>query len=816
MSASALTPHVSHQDSAQKSARDLIECYQVLVREPLSRHAPSSIRELDQQVSKVEGYLSQVGEQVEICFLGKAGVGKSTLINALATGDRELLPSGGVGTLTAQATRLTFAQQPTFTALYHTGNSSPAQIAANLVEGLKKKHKAKAKSAEAPETSDDLAVIEGAMSALLDSNDSNDGDDCLQKASLLIKGRKNGDATLAYLIDALQISLGKKPEHDSRLLPDDEVRVQGIKMAIQKARDKQSHGLRGSIADKSFIAALKDHAAGHLAPLVSELTVGWPSDMLKQGMSFVDLPGLGIAKDIYREVTKAHITESAEAVVLVVDRSGIDEASAALLKESGFFNRLIHSASDPDKDPVMLIIVATGLDNSAESAFKSDAQHADGGTPAKRLFEYLHDIRHAMAQQLRSDLGRHLRSIAGNYSGVGGEAGQQVAEHLIRSSIVLGISTDQYTRWLKKHPDLPCFIANPEQSGLPELSSSLGLAVQRHHQRMIRRALVAASDLHRRLDTQLKTVQSQLVVGKPDSLKELEDAFEVFIKPLARELENRRGSFREFLTNGMKETIAKVIESAGSAAKDDARKALAGLQKAHWATLTAAMRNHGTYSGATFIDIPGTVAQALEAQVSPRWSSDVLSLLQRRAKELGKDYVILTNKIVSWAKLQPRLADRLPVLEQIVRQIESDAEVFAEMGNESADVLRQELRKNLYKIILDPVQNACSEFLAQGKNQGTGVKVRVVGFFIELGPSCVQRALPPAKHKLEAAVEQVAHEISRRFAQYADPLEAARKAAFGTANEDRAAREAQQKQAAEIANLLTAVGRAVIPAPGAI
>lgn len=43
---------------------------------------------------------------ITVCFLGNSGIGKSTLLNAVAAGAEQVLPAGGIGPLTAQATIL--------------------------------------------------------------------------------------------------------------------------------------------------------------------------------------------------------------------------------------------------------------------------------------------------------------------------------------------------------------------------------------------------------------------------------------------------------------------------------------------------------------------------------------------------------------------------------------------------------------------------------------------------------------------------------------------------------------------------------------
>src|ERR1019366_9064937 len=93
----------------------------------------------------------------------------------------------------------------------------------------------------------------------------------------------------------------------------------------------------------AFLRDLRDHASGFLAPLIKTLEVGWNADVLRDGMVLVDLPGLGVANDEYREVTLDWVRRRARAIVVVTDRSGLREAEAELLRTSGFPGRLLHS-----------------------------------------------------------------------------------------------------------------------------------------------------------------------------------------------------------------------------------------------------------------------------------------------------------------------------------------------------------------------------------------------------------------------------------------------------------------------------------------
>ena len=110
--------------------------------------------------------------------------------------------------------------------------------------------------------------------------------------------------------------------------------------------------------------------------------MGWPSDLLRAGVKLVDLPGVGIAQDAYRRVTKGFIREQARAVLMVVDRAGPTEETVELLRMSGYWDRLVGAADDPESDPCSLIIAVTRVDDVASEKWRNAADLPD--RPLKR------------------------------------------------------------------------------------------------------------------------------------------------------------------------------------------------------------------------------------------------------------------------------------------------------------------------------------------------------------------------------------------------------------------------------------------------
>src|SRR5262245_13801741 len=97
---------------------ELLAWYEDTVRPFLEQHAKDRLPILDNDRDRLRRLLGRPGTTT-VCFIGNSAIGKSTLLNSLAAGSSQILPAGGIGPLTAQATEVHFSEVPCFTVHYH-------------------------------------------------------------------------------------------------------------------------------------------------------------------------------------------------------------------------------------------------------------------------------------------------------------------------------------------------------------------------------------------------------------------------------------------------------------------------------------------------------------------------------------------------------------------------------------------------------------------------------------------------------------------------------------------------------------------------
>ncbi|WP_293395655.1 GTPase [Nevskia sp.] len=157
----------------------------------LSAHAPEKLPSLQSDYERLQRLIARP-DHITVCFLGNSGVGKSTLLNALAADEAQVLPAGGIGPLTAQATEVLF----------------DAPELASADEG------------DAP--SDNLEGL-------------------IKQARNIVCGKQFAEQPLEYLVDALRFACSMEPKWDARLDDADMQRVIRIRRILAAGKSGQVH-----------------------------------------------------------------------------------------------------------------------------------------------------------------------------------------------------------------------------------------------------------------------------------------------------------------------------------------------------------------------------------------------------------------------------------------------------------------------------------------------------------------------------------------------------------------------------------------------
>jgi predicted GTPase len=744
----------------------LLEWYEKHARSAIEDFASDRLAGFDAQRVRLQRIAQFADAEVAACFLGQSGVGKSTLINALVGGSEVILPAGGVGPLTAQALEVRYSERPMFTVQYHRMQQFWQLVFALEQKLLRQREKAGDSELEQELAGEDLTV---------GLDDAQVVDHLERQGRLIITGNQNSTPDLGYLVDCLRIAGGKEPKWNSVPIPEDLERIDRIKRALQLASRDIPHTVDAALGNGEFLRELRIHAAGFLAPFIRQIELGWPSTILETGLRLVDLPGVGISSDAYRVVTEKWVREKAQAVCLVVHKSGIDAASADLLRSSGFLNRLLHSTDDPEADPVDLIVAVTMLDNVATAEYREEKQSNPLNCRSRR--DHLALIRQKMPAVIATQLETELKRIVSDLEGSAKEASDAATRRLLDKLKVYPLTAHEFVRVLQQDDEEHPFISHPDESGVPEMQSALGDVVQARRSDMFRRLRDVSNLFREQVTTTLRTIEAQWQDPEAGTVESerIRRELQEFIPTKREEFSSRKGAFREFLKKGVPEKIEMLVEQASGSALEEMRRNSRKFHDMHWATLRASVRKGGTFNGAHHIDLPRDYSLMYDGQIAPIWGQQVIKIVRQRTKELGEDYVSLIEEIVAWAEDHGARSQKR-VLEALRDQIKVDAKALASVGKEATDELRQRVRDQLLRTISAPIQKRCQKFVEEGHDVGRGVKLRILDLFDDLLPTVVATAKTPALRVLSENYEDVQIEIREQLKKNADPLKTAEEA----------------------------------------
>jgi GTP-binding protein EngB required for normal cell division len=764
---------------AEQLEQALLSWFEDHARPFLEEHAKDRLASVDNDRDRLRKLLERT-DRITVCFIGNSGIGKSTLLNALCAGERQVVPAGGIGPLTAQATEIHFSETPSFTVWYHK-RKMLWRIGFALEQRLDHVNKPK-KGEKNKDGGFHEELNEEEKKDILDevATQSNDEDptrdpteDYTKQARQIVTGNQFNQKPLQYLTDALRQACGYKMRWNSALDPEDLGRIARVKEILELAKSDKPVIAIQSDDPRVFTEKLTEHAAGFLSPLIQRIEVYWSSDLLKHGIVLVDLPGVGIAQDTYREITKRYVREQARAIVLVVDHRGPTEATIELLRNSGYWDRLVGAADDPKSDPCYMLIAVTRVDDVANSEWTETAHLPREQRPKKKAVfaGVVERLKPNIQGQLTAQLGR----ITSNDNETVQHARETAVKYLLERLEIHPISAPEYRKLRANDEEDPPFLPDIATTGIPELSRSMVRLCEQD--RLLRRqALQEVSErLFRSIVGELQIVRSQWQ-DRDRAAAEAEKlrlALDVMLGPKEKEYLLRIGAFREFLEATVQTKIRELVLEARSVAEAEVNNYLIELRSERWNTLRAAVRRGGVwlYGRGRVINLPDDITNYFQEPMAAVWGQKLLKVIRKRTSELADDISMMVEQICVWARDNGGAQVNASLLERQQQRVTDQVAQLRQVGKEAVDELRNVVKQKLMDVIKKPVKKACEDFVARGDDIGLGVKLRILELFETLAKRATTAAEKPAIEVLQFNFSEVREEIRVAFEEWGDPLQ---------------------------------------------
>ncbi len=776
-----------------------------LLRNWFDRHArpalaatetPEQLADYDQQAAALDAQAERVGELFPICVLGQAGVGKSTLINALIAETGHVVPSGGGnGPLTANALRVRYGEEKRFTVLYH-GKQFINHTRFALDRKLERELQARGEALPVSDPGENSGTAEASGAHDVGGEEGTASDSAVHRARLWVAGSQHNERSLSYLVDALAWVQGAKIRYGSQFEASDLERLQMLQRAMGFG-DSETPCTFAAHESADFHVQLDYHASGFLAPLIRDMQIEWPSPMLQNGIELIDLPGIGIQDDLYEVETERFVRERAKGILLVTHSRGLGRDEAELLRKSGFLNRLLHASDDPTADPLAFMVAMVKVDDVAKQNWKNEKEK-NGGTAVRKKAEHFYELVESLRKNTATQIRQYFTEVWQSADMSLQNDKNAIIERLCDSVQVFPLSAPQYCLLMgQEDEDEMPFLPDVESTQVPGLRDAIIAAAQSARAEREARLAAAAGGFFGRLRARLNLHSAQLSEESraQHEREEMEQKLDAYMGPRQREFDTRRGEFRGYLRKTVPELIDAKVTGAAMVAQKEMAAFLSKLRTdIHWATLRAAIRRNGAYFGARRVQIPHDFSLCFEAPVAQVWSGAILQGIRKETANYSAYQEEVLKEVLTWAKTSG-IKVTTKLLEALVDEVQQQRKRLNGVGQEAVDELRTKVRSELIRKVEVAIRRRCERFVAERKDIGPGVLYRMQQMLQELVPDVIEAAKDPSVELLTSRFKEVEREIVAAFKEHSNPLEEAKDALLQRYDRQLARQNAKDTQA---------------------
>lgn len=729
---------------AQDALQSVLRAAQQLLKVPPPSGRGAGKELIDREIDELRTRIRQLTTGTEsleellrsayrLLVVGPSQVGKSTLINVLA--GQPVLATSGVGEAkTLKETVLTYsAEGERFLRVWYISRQEAQQRRFTLETYARKQAKLRGKWAkpwntkgtessafvdEAPDLSDEAPTVEteavsrelgrryGTLVTQIKSLVYPESRDA-KKAAVLPSADQEclEQATLADWVDGWCMLLGHEPVAGAHYAG-----LWRPRLAELAARLGTTIEIRESaIGAKEFVAAVDLHTAQSLAFLVDRVELALPSEDLEQ-MDVEDLPGVGNyqdpAGDVARDVLARAMRErDLDGLLVVAAQNGLDQNTASLVEEAAVLRRVLQGQTDMaiavthvDKIAVQLKqqLEDDGVDDDdfpSNDEILRDASERAGAPQAQRLKDLL--------QREVSDLQEPERSA-------------RVAAVLERTRIIgVEASAAEAFRFKRRVKIEAAFAKSFEATGVPELLDHFKRRAAARHEERLARVVDQTTRIRQSITADLaRTVREQDVA---EAVKLAAAGREAYVRALDQSrlsLSNRWTIIRQRAASRLEDRIPGQFPKTSSNAQREARQrkghviarcedAGPGGSMIHWATMEAALRWGGTWSGAHHLDLPGDLAEALMPELLTGWRAvvqqvaELLSDYRTQADSLLMSLEEAAAQASEQAGLEPNRSAVSDAREQLKANIESAITLLDARVDKLTELAQPRLRATL-------------------------------------------------------------------------------------------------------------------------
>lgn len=768
-----------------ENAARLLQSYRDVVRPALEDIAAAELPDADAAARLLEA-ANAFSPTVRIGFLGESQVGKSSVINALL--GRRVLPSGGVGPLTAQATTVSYSIEPSIRVGYH-GRKRMNEFAFALRIYLKSIGELQVASDDpAPEdpgegerddNGDDATFAriaaghdagheESPGSSTRSAQRTGMGDSLVEQARKLFDAP--AESSRRELFELIQAVASKDPKYVHQTGAYQE-RVLELRQRLDTAETFTSAGMER----RAFLFELRQRATGYLAPLVKELHVLLDQPLLSSA-ELVDLPGVGVVGDPAGQVAEKFVREGADALVIVMRNNGLTEQVARLLESTGVITKLLFGGQN-GQPPIHVAIVVTRLDDvvrDQHSRAVADAQEFGDEVPSPGAL--FHSLADEMAATVRRQITEAL-SRSPSFDDL--EADQR--EHRLR--VVRGLS-EKMTVVCVSAPDYLAFkekntrgllLESEDETNIPALSEALWRLSEQAQEARLARLNEAHDNLFQLID---QTLESHLATrrDRKGARIQADDRFRDEITSISESLRERAKKHRQGFMKLLNDEMPNSLDELATKAADNAVRKLVRLrssgQSLRWATLNAALVRDGSFEGAHRVDYPGDLTRAFVDVIAGSWEEKVVVTVRSAVRGLNTDDELLIAELNEHAARLLDSDEMHGVLANQRKLLRDQSKISIAWTKEQLENLRQDVETKLYSTVKRPIERACRLAQREGKNRGEGARNRILGVFETGGREAIEKARDACFAVLDEHLRKLRKSLGQVVRENYDPVTA--------------------------------------------